>query len=189
LNRQRNSLESKLRYRRARFAEMTMHPETEDDPEKYSKWVEKKSRLLEDIEHYEHQLSELKIQLKNTNQYITWAELEKQDKFHRLLPGRKRLLDTVRMIAYRAETAMMGFLNGPEMDSSSARRLLQDLFISEADILPDSAENRLMIRVHSASRPASNRALVKLFKNLNDAEIKYPGTDMQLYYELIGYTD
>jgi len=32
LNRSRNSLQNKLRYRRARFAEMTMHPETEDKP-------------------------------------------------------------------------------------------------------------------------------------------------------------
>jgi len=34
-------------------------------------------------------------------------------KFHRLLPGRKRLIDTVRMIAYRGETAMAGLLLGP----------------------------------------------------------------------------
>jgi len=43
LERSRNSLQNKLRYRRARFAEMTMHPETEDKPARYKNWLEKKA--------------------------------------------------------------------------------------------------------------------------------------------------
>ncbi len=84
---------------------------------------------------------------------------------------------------------MMKFMTGPMMDSSSARRILQDLFVTEADIFPEPETNRLRIRVHGASRPASNRALVKLLSSLNKAEIKYPGTDMKLFYELLGYTE
>jgi transposase-like protein len=188
LNRQRNSVENKLRYRRASFAEKTIHPETEDNPKKYAKWLEKKSSLLEEIEHYEWQLQELKDNLKKTDKHINWAELEEQDKIHRLLPGRKRLLDTVRMIAYRSETAMIKFLTGPTVDSPSARRLLQDLFVTEADIFPEPSVNRLRIRVHGASRPAANQALVNLFEVLNKAEVVYPGTDLKLVYELTGYT-
>ena len=33
-------------------------------------------------------------------------ELQEEDKFERLKPGRKHLMDTIKMIAYRAETAM-----------------------------------------------------------------------------------
>ena len=51
LNRSRNSLQNKLRYRRARFTEMTMHPETEEKPGHYLKWLDKKSKLLEEIEN------------------------------------------------------------------------------------------------------------------------------------------
>ena len=40
------------------------------------------------------------------------------------------------MIAYWAETAMVGLITGPNVDSSDARRLLLDLFVTEADILP-----------------------------------------------------
>ena len=46
LDRSRNSLQNKLRYRRARFAEMTMHPETEDKPAKYRRLAEEKSRSV-----------------------------------------------------------------------------------------------------------------------------------------------
>jgi transposase len=188
LDRSRNSLQNKLRYRCARFAEMTMHPETEERPAKYRKWVTKKANLLEEIENYEHQLEKLKAELKDTAKHITWGQLDEKDKFLRLLPGRKRLMDTIRMIAYRAETAMVRLITGPTVDSPAARRLLQDLFVTEADILPDPENKQLNIRVHSASRPAANRALAQLFEHLNKAEVNYPGTDMRLVYKLGGYT-
>jgi len=188
LNRSRNSLQNKLRYRRARFAEMTMHPETEDKPAKYRNWLKKKADLLEEIENFEYQLKKLKAKLKDTRNHITWGQLDEKDKFLRLLPGRKRLMDTIRMIAYRAETAMVGLITGSTVDSSDARRLLQDLFVTEADILPDPENDQLKIRVHSASRPAANRALAQLFEHLNKAKVKYPGTEMRLVYELGGYT-
>ena len=188
LNRSGNSLQNKLRYRRARFAEMTMHPATEDKTEKYRKWLEKKADLLEEIENIEYQLEELKVKMKQTDKHIKWGELDEKDRFLRLLPGRKRLMDTIRMIAYRAETAMVGLITGSTVDSSDARRLLQDLFTTEADILPSPEAEQLNIRVHSASRPAANRALAQLFEHLNNAQVKYPGTEMRLIFEIGGYS-
>jgi hypothetical protein len=187
LNQQRNSLQNKLRYCRARFAEMTIHPATDDEPEKYRKWLTKKADLLEEIEKHEHQLEALKAELKDTKKHIPWGQLGDKDKFMRLLPGRKRLVDTIRMIAYRAETAMVKLITGPTVDTSAARTLLQNLFVNEADILPDPDNKRLIIRVHNASRQAANRALEQLFEHLNNAEVNYPGTDMRLVYELGGY--
>ena len=187
LNRLRNSLQNKLRYRRAHFAEMTIHPENEDEPGKYKKWLKKKADLLEEIEKMEFQLNELKTELKQTDKHITWGELDEKDKFLRLLPGRKRLMDTIRMIAYRAETAMVGLLTGPTVDSPDARNLLQNLFQTEGDVLPDLENQKLNIRLHGASRPAANRALVQLFEHLNSAQVKYPGTELQMVFELGGY--
>jgi len=184
LDRLRNSIQNKLRYRRARFAEMTMHPETEGNEKKYDKWLKKKAEILEQIEQYEHQLDDLKIKLKKTLKHIIWEELEEKDKFHRLLPGRKRLMDTIRMIAYRAETTMVGLLTNPRVDSAEARQLLQDLFVTDADIIPEPEKGQLRVRVHNGSRPAVNRAFALLFEHLNETEVKYPGTDMRVSYEL-----
>ncbi len=185
LNRRRNQVQSRLRYRRSRFSEMTMHPESETNPEKYQKWLKRKSELLEDIDQHEHQLATLKEQLKQTPKHITWGELEEKDKFNRLLPGRKRLMDTVRMIAYRAETAMAAMLLGPTVDMSDARRLLQGLFVTDADLLPDMENNRLLVRIHNASTPADNRSIASLLDELNKAEIEYPGSNLRLTYELV----
>ena len=51
---------------------------------------------------------------------------------------------------------MVGLITGPTVDSSDARRLLQDLFVTEVGILPDPENEQLNIRVHSASRPAAS---------------------------------
>ncbi len=184
LERKRNSIQNKLRYRQARFAEMIMHPQTKDNAGKYEKWINKKANLLEEIEQHESELSKIKVKIKTTPKHITWEELENQDKFFHLLPGRKRLMDTIKMIAYRAETSMAGILKNSTVDMAAARRLLQDLYVTEADILPDSKRKILTVRVHNASRPAANMALKQLFEELNLARVYYPGTEMQMKYVL-----
>jgi len=184
--RTRNSIQNKLRYRRAAFAALTMNPEAEDDQKKYNKWLTKKAALLEEIDMFENQLDEIKTSLKTIPKHIEWAELEEKDKFYKLVPGRKRLMDTIKMIAYRAETAMVNLLVDNVTSSSDARRLLQDLFNNSADIMPDPEKKLLTVRIHSAARPAANRSLKTLIKTLNDSETIYPGTDLKLTYELIG---
>jgi len=186
LNRSCNALKSKLRYRNACFAEMSLHPKNENDQGRYDKWLLKKARVLEELQHLEHQLAEEKARLKETPKHITWEQLAEKDRFHRLLPGRKRLMDTVRMIAYRAESAMVPLLTSSTVNFAAGRTLLQNLFVTEADILPDNQNKLLLVRVHSASRPAANRSLDELFAKLNDAQAVYPGTDLRLVYELRG---
>jgi hypothetical protein len=53
-----------------------------------------------------------------------------------------------------------------QVDSSEARGLLQDLFVTQADILPEAENNILRVRVHNASRLAANRSYDKLFEKL-----------------------
>ncbi|MFV9646558.1 MAG: putative transposase, partial [Desulfobacterales bacterium] len=184
LERTRNSLNGKLKNRRAKFVSQGLHSEPEKDTKKYKKWEKKKAELLEEIELFECQLDEVKRQIKETPKHISWGELEDKDKFQRLRPGRKQLIDTVRMVAYRAETAMAGLLRSETVDTAAARQLLIDLFSTEADILPDKDKKILRVRIHGASRPAANRSLDKLLTRLNESEIIYPGTDMRMCYEL-----
>ncbi len=185
-DRKKRSVQTKRIRRHARFAELILHPATEEDPKKYRKWQRLKAQLFEDIEQYDNELQQLKSQLKQTAKHINWDELSESDKFQRLVTGRKRFLDTIRMIAYRAETAMVGLVTDATVDSTAGRCLMQDLFDSQADILPDTARQRLTIRVHRSARPATDRQLAKLFNHLNQAKLIYPGTRLQLAYELHG---
>lgn len=183
LNNRRNAVQNKLRYRLGKFGKLNLIGDQMKDDQK---WIKERSALLEEIEHFENELETLKREIKETPRKIDWFDLPKEDKYFPLLPGRKRLVDTIRMIAYRAETAMALLMRNDTVDMPAARRLLQDLFRTEADIIPKEDENILLIRIHSASRPAANRSLAALIEALNANEMIYPGTKMKTVYELIG---
>ena len=183
LKRQRNSVDNKLRYRRARFTAMSMNPANEKDPRKYEKWERKKAEVLEEIQQYEKELETIKAQLKDKPNHITWEELPEAHKFERLPTSRKRLTDTIKMIAYRAETAMANILRSPTISTADARAVVRELCTNEADILPDLEAKTLTVSVHGAANPATNRAILKLLDHLNQTETVYPGTDLRLHYK------
>jgi tetratricopeptide (TPR) repeat protein len=185
LSNQKQSVQGKLVYRHARFAEMTLQ-EDEQDSKRHAAWLQNKARLLEEVQNYEQALAQLKAALRETPRHIPWKDLPEDDKFNRLLPGRKRLLDAVRMIAYRAETAMVPLLMSETVDSAEARAILQALFLAEADIWPDLQQQCLRVQVHRSACPVSDRHRHRLFDHLNQTATRYPGTPLRLVYELVG---
>ena len=85
-----------------------------------------------------------------------------EDKFERLAPSRKRLMDTVKLIAYRAETAIAKIVREALAREEDARSLVRDLFRTEADIYPDTKAGLLRVEVHPMANPRSNRAIEHL---------------------------
>ena len=86
--------------------------------------------------------------IKGVPKHVEMGELDEGDQFQGLRSGRKRLLDTVKMIAWRSETAMAPILTSPTVDGADARSILQDLFVSDADIIPEYEDGILRVRVH-----------------------------------------
>lgn len=180
LERERNALKSKLTHRRASYAAIELHA----DMKNIAKYQRQKSELLEEIQQLENQLEQLKNKLVQTPKHIDWHELPQPDKFEQLKPSRKRLLDTIKMIAYRAETALVNIVREKLTRKDDARSLIRDLCMSDADILPDLDSGTLTIQVHSMANPRSNRAIEHLLAYLNDAEFHYPGTNLRLVFRI-----
>jgi transposase len=187
LDRQKRSVKSRLTHRQARFAALTLHPESDEVAR--AKWEKQKAQLVEAIEQLEHEMAEINSQLKTTPSHLAWDKLPEAEKFQRLAPSRKQLVDTVKMIAYRAETAMASIVRESLARTDDARSLLRDLFRSEADMLPDVEQQVLRVQVHPMSNPRSNRAIAHLMDHLNAAEFTYPGTNLQLVYSLAGVAE
>ena len=182
LDRRRRSISSKLTQLRARFAAQVLCPEHNDLD--FAQWKFDNGELIEEILQREQQADDLKEKLRQTPKHITMVELPENERFKHLAPGRKRLLDAVRMIAYRAETAMASILRPYLSDFNDARPLLRDLFCSEADIIPDLTKGLLHVCVHHMSNPRSNSAIGKLLEELNVAEMIYPGTNLTLCFSM-----
>jgi Transposase protein len=184
LDRQKRSVKSKLTHRQARFAALTLHPESDEAAR--AKWEKQKAELVEAIDQLEHELAGINDLLKTTPSHLEWDALPLAEKFERLAPSRKQLVDTVKMVAYRAETAMAAIVREKLARTDDARALLRDLFRSEADLMPDLEQQVLRVHVHPMSNPRSNRAIAHLLDHLNAAEFTYPGTKLQLVYSIAG---
>jgi transposase len=187
LDRRKRSVKSKLTHRQARFAALTLHPESNESAQ--AKWEKRKAELVEEIEQLEHELTGIDSQLKTTPHHLDWDKLPETEKFQRLAPSRKQLVDTVKMIAYRAETALASIVREKLARTDDARSLLRDLFCSEADLTPDLAKGVLEVQVHPMSNPRSNRAITHLLEHLTAAEFTYPGTNLQLVYSIAGHAE
>ena len=161
-----------------------MHPESDEST--LAKWEKRKAEVVEAIEQFEKELTEINDLLKKTPSHLKWHELPETKRFERLAPSRKQLVDTVKMIAYRAETAMASVVREVLARPDDGRSLLRDLFRSEADLLPDVEHRLLRVRVHPMSNPRSNRAITHLLEHLNAAEFAYPGTNLRLVYSVAG---
>ena len=184
LDRRRRAVKSKLTHRQARFAALSLHPESDEAAQ--AQWERRKAELVEAIEQFEEELTDINDKLKTTPGHLKWDELPEADKFERLAPSRKQLVDTVKMIAYRAETAMASIVREELARPDDARSVLRDLFGSEADLLPDVDHHCLHVQVHPMSNPRSNRAIAHLLEQLNAAELTYPGTSLKLIYSIVG---
>jgi len=182
LDRKCRSVRSKLAQRHARFGALSLHPEVKDS--EIRKWERQKANLREEIEQLEQELNALKERTKSAPKHLAWEELPEDQKFERLAPSRKRLTDTVKLVAYRAETALATIVQEKLSHVDEARSLVRDLFRSDADIYPDQAAGVLAVRLHTLANPRSNRAIQHLLDHLNDAEFTYPGTNLRLTYSL-----
>lgn len=183
LDRKRRSLKSKLTNRSARYAALDLHPEP--DEKKAARWRRQKADLVEEIEQIEHELEAVKQEITDTSKHLDWECLPETDQFQRLLPSRKRLLDTIKMIAYRAETAMANIVKEKLARKDDARAVIRDLCRTEVDLAPDTDAGILEIRLHGLANPRSDHAIEHLLLHLNETEINYPGTNLRLAFSLV----
>jgi len=105
----------------------------------------------------------------------------------KLAPEAKHLTDTIKMVAFRAETALVRCLTPHYAKTEDdGRALIRETLLTSADILPQPEEQRLVVRLHSLANPRSNDALAGLCETLTALEVRYPGTDLKLVYQAPG---
>jgi hypothetical protein len=156
LDGQVRSCTGKLTRRLAEFGKMTLK---EDDDNAVEVFLTKKANCRDDIEQLQYQCQTLKDKRKNTAHHITVDELPEEDRFKQLSTPGKHLIDTIKMIAYRAETAMANILRQTLSHQDESRTLLEALFKTEADIIPDEKADTLTVHLHHMANQCSDAAI------------------------------
>ncbi len=143
------------------------------------------AELFQEILELEECVDELKQKKKKTPRHIPFSELPEEQQFARLSTGGKHFLDTIKMVAYRAETAMVQILREKMARKDDVRALLRAIYRSEADLLPDLEAETLTIRLHRSANQATDKAVEFLLQELTDTQTIYPGTNLRIICELV----
>ena len=172
-----------LSRRNAQFGAMNLEGEIETN--KVEAFTQRKASLREDIEHLTIEAEALKALRKATKRHVTYDELPNEARFDRLSTQSKHFIDTIKMVAYRAETAMAQILTQKMSRHDDARSLLRALYNTEVDMNPDIKAKTLTIRLHPLANNSSDQAVRHLCDQLNGTETVFPGTELRLIYELV----
>ena len=164
-----------------------MHFEGNLDDEQLEAFLDKKASLREEIDQQNSIVEGLKMARKNTQRHVNVLDLPEEDKFKQLSTQSKHLIDTLKMIAYRAETAMTNSVRDNLSHSTEARTLLQALYKTEADLLPDKQNNTLTIRLHHLANVMSDKVIETLCTELNATETLFPRTNLRMVFKIGSY--
>jgi len=171
-----NDTRRRIRQLHAEFGAQTLREESGD--------IERQAGRLHDIQALETLAAELRLKRRLTPKKVALDTLPADQRPTRLRPLGKLFTDTVKMIAYRAETALVGLLRPRLAKEDEARALIRELFVSSADLEPDEKENTLTVRIHRMACPAHDKAVAALLAELTQANFRHPETGMRMIYEL-----
>ena len=152
--------------------------------ESEDKTAYKKAALFETIEEMKAVLEQQRSERKRLKRKVAIESLPESQRPTQLLPLNKMLVDTIKMIAYCAETALVGLLTAHLNKEEEARALVRQLLVSAADIIPDPVENTLTVRIHRMACPAHDNAVQALLETLTEMEFRHPETNARMVYTL-----
>ena len=144
--------------------------------------IQKKAETVEALQAVQAQLVDLRVKRKTTPKKVTIESLPEDKRPTKLAPLNKMLADTVKMIAYRAETSLVGLLQRHLKNEDEARALVRELLVSSADIEPDDTAKTMTIRVHRMASPVHDKAIAALLHDLTSMEFCHPETGAKMLY-------
>ena len=177
----------KLRERKARrqaklYALKTENIEGEMD--QTGRNIEKQLYFKQEIELLEAEEQEILSQRKQQPYKISIGEMPEHVRYNKLKTESKHLQNIIKIICYRAETAIANLLASHYQKSSDEiRALVKSIIFAKADLYPDYHTNTLKVRLNSLATPRDNMAISEICQTLNDYEAVFPGTNLKLFFK------
>jgi hypothetical protein len=158
----------------------------ESDIDRVKEHLERQSLVQETLTSYENEIEQLCEERNATPYYLKVKDMPEDSRYNKLKTESKLFLNAIRMISYRAETAVANMITPYyKRSTEEIRMLIKEIIGSDADLIPDNENKKLCVRLHTLSTPRANVAVKELCVLLNETETIYPGTDLQLWYEMV----
>lgn len=185
LESQVRSTQGKLTRARAAFAAQSLLSPRQNTPEAAAKHEQRQGTALEQVQQLQARLNELKARRKEQPKHIQLGQLPDNQRIEQLRSGRKHFMDTIKLIAYRAESALVQLVRENLSRSDDARALVTRLMQTSINLCPNAGGKELLVEIHGQANAAQDRVIEKLCEELNATETVYPGTDLVLKYKTL----
>jgi hypothetical protein len=184
LDRQHKSLTARIKNSKIKYAEITLQDKTLSEKE-VERYVKKKSDLKRAIEELKKQINAVIEKKKNVESKVQFKDLDEHQKFQTSLNERKFFLDTIKIIAYRAETALCNIIAKRMTDPQRSRSLIRKFYAGDADIVPDETNHILNVHLHRTNHWADDNILQYLCEQLNESETVFPDTMLTVKFKIV----
>jgi hypothetical protein len=179
------STQGKISRAASEFAALSLDEPTGSTRLTPDKIIQMKEEKLAELQFLKTEKQRLNAEKKAIPRKIPASALPDDLKLKRIAPSRKLLLDTVRMMAYRAEIVLAGVAREHASEAFDEQHaLMKTIFDSHADLIPDGEKRLLEVVIHPAGEARRNRLISAIIDTVNAAEFHYPGTDLLMRYRL-----
>ncbi len=190
VNPKRRTLETQLRRQRTLLlqarAQLGKAYPSEAAPDRVAAFESQQGQLLEQIRQHEAEVVRLKEQRSSTPKKVPLKDVPPAERFTRLASASKHFIDTIKMIAYRAETALVGLAREKLARRNDVRSFVRDVLQCSANLIPDESQQTLTVQIHPLATHAHNAVLQHLCTQLTATETVYPRTNLRLVFEFLG---
>lgn len=190
VNREYSNLSYKLKNLRERKARRQaklyalVEENIEGEMEQTGKNIEKQLHFRQEIESLDSEEQEILAQRAQHPYKISIGEMPEHARYNKLKTESKHLQNIIKIICYRAETAIANLLAAHYRKSSNEiRALVKSIIFAKADLYPDYYTNTLTVRLNSLATPRDNMAVREICQVLNDYEAVFPGTKLKLVFK------
>lgn len=158
----------------------------EDDLDRLPTITIKQADYMQSIKQLKEQENQLIGQRLQTSARVMLKEMPHNKRYNKLKTESKLFLNIIKMICYRAETALAEQITPFFVKAKEEKRMLvKQIFNTAADLMPDEKNKTLTINLYSLSTPRANFVTEKLCGLLNETETVFPDTDYKLIFKTV----
>src|SRR5437667_5555952 len=168
----------------AQFGAHALPPEA--TVEELQKFEQEGGQLQEQIQGQTALIEQLKGQRGKIPRKVELKDLPEAQRYRQLRPESKHFIDTIKMLAYRAESALAGELREHLQREDDVRALLRRIFVAPANLRPDVEQKTLVVELHRLGSPLQDAAVAKLCDELTATQTRFPTTELTLIYRQVG---
>ena len=155
-----------------------------NDTKKVENWFKKTIELTENAQKIEQEIEKLTEKRKKTKYKIPLSDMPREERYNKLHQESKYLMNIIKMICYRAETALAKELKPHFRRAEDEIRALTKAIINlSVDIEPQLQNSILLITIYQLSNSRSQIALENIIEKVNATNTVFPGTNLIMKFK------